>query len=181
MQTPLGTYRILADTTLSGYQPSSSNTTIQFSDGGSDDTPAPSAPGDLISTGQTGTSVSLSWNPSTNNVGVTAYEVYNGDSLAATVTNTSATVTDLTANTTYTFTVRAIDASGNRSEASNAVTVTTDSDSSQPSPATPWAPGISYKIGEEVIYDGETYQCLQEHISMAGWEPLNVPALWLEK
>ncbi|BFH11538.1 S8 family serine peptidase [Paenibacillus melissococcoides] len=181
VQTPLGTYRILADTTLSGYQPSSSNTTIQFSDGGSDDTPAPSAPGDLISTGQTGTSVSLSWNPSTNNVGVTAYEVYNGDSLAATVTNTSATVTDLTANTTYTFTVRAIDASGNRSEASNAVTVTTDSDSSQPSPATPWAPGISYKIGEEVIYDGETYQCLQEHISMAGWEPLNVPALWLEK
>lgn len=146
---------------------------------GGGDTPAPSAPGDLISTGQTGTSVSLSWNPPTDNEGVTAYEVYNGDSLAATVTNTSATVTDLTADTTYTFTVRAVDASGNRSEASNAVTVTTDSDSSQPSPT--WAPGISYKIGEEVTYGEATYQCLQEHISMAGWEPLNVPALWLEK
>ncbi|QDM47414.1 carbohydrate-binding protein [Paenibacillus thiaminolyticus] len=40
---------------------------------------------------------------------------------------------------------------------------------------------MSYKIGDEATYGGATYQCLQEHISMAGWEPLNVPALWLEK
>ncbi|RJG21747.1 S8 family serine peptidase [Paenibacillus thiaminolyticus] len=149
--------------------------------GSGDDTQAPSAPDNLISTDITDTSVSLTWSASTGNAGITAYEVYNGSSLAATVTTTSATVTDLTANTTYTFTVRAIDAAGNQSAASNAVTVTTDSGSSQPSPTTHWDPGMSYKIGDEVTYGGATYQCLQEHISMAGWEPLNVPALWLEK
>ncbi|WP_374016068.1 S8 family serine peptidase [Paenibacillus thiaminolyticus] len=149
--------------------------------GSGDDTQAPSAPDNLISTDITDTSVSLTWSASTGNAGVTAYEVYNGSSLAATVTTTSATVTDLTANTIYTFTVRAIDAAGNQSAASNAVTVTTDSGSSQPSPTTLWDPGMSYKIGDEVTYGGATYQCLQEHISMAGWEPLNVPALWLEK
>ena len=149
--------------------------------GGGDDTQAPSAPDNLISTDITDTSVSLTWSASTGNAVVTAYEVYNGSSLAATVTTTSATVTDLTANTTYTFTVRAIDAAGNQSAASNVVTVTTDSGSSQPSPTTPWDPGMSYKIGDEVTYGGATYQCLQEHISMEGWEPLNVPALWLEK
>lgn len=178
MQTALGTYRILAETTLSGYQPSSANTTIQFSDGGGDTQP-PSAPGNLISTGKTSTSVSLSWSASTDNVGVTAYEVYNGSSLAATVTNTSATITGLTPSTTYTFTVKARDAAGNRSAASNAVTVTTDTD--QPSPTTPWAPGVSYKIGDEVTYGGVTYQCRQAHTSMVGWEPPNVPALWLAK
>lgn len=178
MQTALGTYRILAETTLSGYQPSSANTTIQFSDAGGDTQP-PSTPGNLISTGKTSTSVSLSWSASTDNVGVTAYEVYNGSSLAATVTNTSATITGLTPSTTYTFTVRARDAAGNRSAASNAVTVTTDSDSS-PSPTT-WAPGVSYNIGDEVTYNGVAYQCRQAHTSMVGWEPPNVPALWLAK
>lgn len=181
-QTALGTYQILAETTLAGYQPSTANTSIQFSDGGSGgDTQAPSAPGNLTSTGKTSTSVSLSWSASTDNVGVTAYEVYQGSALAATVTNTSATITGLTPNTTYTFTVQARDAAGNRSAASNAVTVTTDSDSSQPPAGSPWAPGVAYKIGDEVSYNGATYQCLQAHTSMVGWEPANVPALWLKK
>ncbi|MGG4093602.1 S8 family serine peptidase [Paenibacillus lautus] len=146
--------------------------------GGGSDTQAPSAPSKVTTTGKTGTSVSLSWGASTDNVGVTAYEVYQGSSLAVTVTNTSATITGLTPNTTYTFTVKATDAAGNRSAASNAVTVTTDSDSSQPSA---WAPGVSYKIGDEVTYGGAAYQCLQAHTSMVGWEPTNVPALWLKK
>ncbi|MFD3259018.1 S8 family serine peptidase [Paenibacillus lentus] len=181
VQTMLGTYQILAETTLSGYQPSSANTSIQFSDsGGGGDTQAPSVPSNLTSAGKTSTSVSLSWSASTDNVGVTAYEVYQGSSLAATVTNTSATITGLTPNTTYTFTVKARDAAGNRSAASNTVTVTTDSDST-PSPTTPWAPGVSYKIGDEVTYGGATYQCRQAHTSMVGWEPTIVPALWLKK
>ncbi|MFF2886348.1 S8 family serine peptidase [Paenibacillus sp. NPDC057967] len=179
-QTALGTYQLSADTTLSGYQPSTASTTIQFSTGsGGGDTQAPTVPGNLISTGKTSTSVSLSWNASTDNVGVTAYEVYRGSSLAATVTSTSATITGLTASTAYTFTVRAVDAAGNRSAASNAVTVTTDSGSSQPT--TPWAPGVSYRIGDEVTYGGVTYVCRQAHTSMTGWEPSIVPALWLIK
>lgn len=180
-QTALGSYQIKAETTLSGYQPSSATTSIQFSAAGGGDTQAPSAPGNLTTTGKTGTSVSLSWSASTDNVGVTAYEVYQGSTLAATVTNTSATITGLTPNTTYTFTVKASDAAGNRSAASNAITVTTDSDSSQPPVTGAWAPGVAYKIGDQVTYNGAAYQCLQAHTSMAGWEPSNVPALWAKK
>ncbi|WP_245765384.1 cellulase family glycosylhydrolase [Nonomuraea jiangxiensis] len=93
--------------------------------GPSDDTTAPSVPGNLRSTGTTSSSVSLAWNASTDNVGVTGYEVYRGSTLVATVTGTSHTDTGLTASTSYTYTVRARDAAGNRSAASAAVTAQT--------------------------------------------------------
>jgi streptogrisin C len=89
------------------------------------DTQAPTVPASLTSTGTTSSSVSLSWNASTDNVGVTGYDVYNGSALATTVPGTSATVSGLSAATAYTFTVRARDAAGNASGASNAVTATT--------------------------------------------------------
>src|SRR5690606_32040166 len=93
--------------------------------GGGGDTQAPSVPGNLRSTGVTSTSVSLAWNASTDNVGVTGYEVYRGSTLVTTVTGTSHTDTALSANTSYTYTVRARDAAGNRSAASAAVTART--------------------------------------------------------
>lgn len=93
--------------------------------GGGGDTTAPSAPGSLRSTAVTSSSVSLAWNASTDNVGVTGYNVYRGSTLAATVTGTSATVSGLTASTSYSFTVKATDAAGNLSAASNTLTVST--------------------------------------------------------
>ena len=70
-------------------------------------------------TGTTSSSVSLSWSASSDNVGVTAYDVYRGSTLATTVTGsppaTTATVTGLSASTSYTFTVKARDAAGNTS------------------------------------------------------------------
>lgn len=93
--------------------------------GGGSDTQAPSAPGGLTSTGKTSSSVSLSWNAASDNVGVTGYDVYSGSSQVLTVSGTSATVGGLSASTSYTFTVKARDAAGNTSPASNAVTVTT--------------------------------------------------------
>ncbi|NOK33734.1 chitinase [Corallococcus exercitus] len=91
------------------------------------DTQAPTAPGSLRSTGVTASSVSLAFNASSDNVGVTGYEIFvnGGASVAATSTTTSATVTGLAANTSYTFTAKARDAAGNRSSASNSVAVTT--------------------------------------------------------
>jgi chitodextrinase len=41
-----------------------------------------------------------------------------------------------------------------------------------------WAVGVSYTVGEQVTYDGATYQCIQAHTSEAGWDPPAVPALW---
>lgn len=93
---------------------------------GAADTSPPTAPANLTVTGKTSSSVSLSWTASTDDVGVTAYDVYNGTTLATTVTGNTATITGLAPSTTYTFTVRARDAAGNTSPASNQVSATTN-------------------------------------------------------
>lgn len=95
------------------------------SGGGTGDTTPPSAPANLAVTGTTSTSASLSWSPSTDNVGVTGYDVYRGSTLVGSPTGTTFTDTGLTASTQYSYTVKAFDAAGNLSSASNAVTATT--------------------------------------------------------
>ena len=92
---------------------------------GAGDTTAPTVPGGLRSTGTTTNSVSLSWNAATDDVGVTGYQVYRGGQLVATPTSTNYTDTGLTPATAYAYTVRAVDAAGNTSAASAAVTGTT--------------------------------------------------------
>jgi bacillolysin len=89
------------------------------------DTTAPSTPASLAASGTTATSTNLSWTASTDNVGVTGYNVYNGTTLVTSLTGTSGTVSGLTASTAYTFTIKARDAAGNLSASSNAVSVTT--------------------------------------------------------
>lgn len=89
------------------------------------DTTAPTAPTSLTASGTTATATNLSWTASTDNVGVTAYDVYQGATLKATVIATTYAVTGLTASTAYTFSVKAKDAAGNVSAASNTVNVTT--------------------------------------------------------
>ncbi|GAA2600621.1 glycoside hydrolase family 18 chitinase [Actinomadura fulvescens] len=106
--------------------------TCDGSGGPGDDTEAPAAPGGLRSTGKTSSSVSLAWTAATDNVGVTGYDVYQGGTLADTVTGTSATVSGLSPKTAYSFTVKARDAAGNASPASNAVSVTTDEGNTGP-------------------------------------------------
>ncbi|HZG58843.1 fibronectin type III domain-containing protein [Paenibacillus sp.] len=86
----------------------------------------PSAP-TLSSTGVTDSTVSLAWTASTDNVAVAGYDVYNGSTKVneSLIPNTAYTVAGLAAETSYTFTVKAVDAAANESDASNAVTVTT--------------------------------------------------------
>lgn len=93
--------------------------------GGGSDTTAPSTPTNLAASGTTSSSTNLTWTASTDNVAVTGYNIYNGSTLVTTATTNSATVAGLTASTAYTFTVKAKDAAGNLSAASNAVNVTT--------------------------------------------------------
>ena len=88
------------------------------------DTTAPSAPTALAGTA-TSTGATLTWSASTDNVGVTGYDVYRGGSLVGTSTGTTYADTGLTAATAYTYTVKAKDAAGNTSAASTPVTVTT--------------------------------------------------------
>lgn len=89
------------------------------------DTQAPTAATGLSVSGTTSSSISLSWNASTDNVGVTSYNVYMNGSLKTTVNSASATISGLSASTTYSFYVVAKDATGNSSSNSSTVSGTT--------------------------------------------------------
>lgn len=93
----------------------------------SGDTQAPTTPTSLASTSKTATSISLSWNASTDNVAVTGYDVYANSVLKTTVSGVTATITGLTASTAYSIYVKAKDAAGNASASSNTISVTTNS------------------------------------------------------
>lgn len=93
--------------------------------GGTVDTQAPTAPAALAAGTVTAASVPLTWTASSDNVGVTGYEVYRDGVLKGTTTTTSYTDQTATANTTYSYTVKAYDAAGNKSAASTALSVTT--------------------------------------------------------
>lgn len=149
--------------------------------GNTSDTQAPSTPASLRSTEATTSSVSLAWNAANDNVGVTGYDIFRGTTLAGSVSGSTLSyiVTGLTANTPYSFTVKAKDAAGNVSAASNSVSATTASNPTTPNPGTTtWAPNTAYQTGALVTYNGNTYECLQPHTSLSGWEPTNVAALW---
>lgn len=70
--------------------------------------------------------VSLAWTTPTDNVGVVGYNVFNGLTKvnATTILGNSYVVTGLSINTNYDFTVKAIDAAANISNASNVLSVT---------------------------------------------------------
>jgi Zn-dependent metalloprotease len=93
------------------------------------DTQAPSAPSNLTASNLAQTTLTLSWNASTDNVGVTGYDVFQGSTSLGSVTGTSASITGLSPATAYTFKVRAHDAAGNNSAYSNTVNATTLSNS----------------------------------------------------
>ncbi len=87
------------------------------------DTQAPSTPGNLTFTEPASNQIRLAWSASTDNVGVTGYEVFRNGTSITTVTGNVLTYTDTQPSTaTVTYTVRARDAAGNTSGQSNSVT-----------------------------------------------------------
>ncbi|MEU1787364.1 cellulase family glycosylhydrolase [Streptomyces sparsogenes] len=101
-----------------------------YGGGSGGDAQAPTAPGTPTASAVTATSATLTWPAATDNVGVTGYDVVrlsgSTETRVATSTGPRATVTGLTANTSYTFAVYARDAAGNRSARSATVGVTTE-------------------------------------------------------
>lgn len=89
---------------------------------------APSVPTDVALISKTFTNVAFSWTASTDNVGVTGYEILINDNPVGNSTVTSYMATDLEPGTLYNFTVKAYDATGNKSLASTPILqVTTNS------------------------------------------------------
>ncbi|MEM1219859.1 MAG: M12 family metallo-peptidase, partial [Bacteroidota bacterium] len=113
------------NTLASGGAFGSSETTNFCVSGGGGDTTPPSNPTSLSASNTTQTTTDLSWNASTDNVGVTGYNVYLNGSSIGQVASTAANVTGLAPSTTYSFYVTAVDDAGNESGQSNTVNVTT--------------------------------------------------------
>jgi endoglucanase len=93
-------------------------------DNGGDNT-SPSLPTGLASNSVTQTTAIVTWQPATDNVAVTGYDVFNGTTLAGKLAGTALAVSNLFCGTSNSFTVRAFDAAGNYSLSSAPLTVTT--------------------------------------------------------
>ncbi|WP_350292604.1 fibronectin type III domain-containing protein [uncultured Croceitalea sp.] len=114
-----------------------SNLSVSKVGAGGNDAQPPTAP-TLSSAGQTETTANLSWSGATDNVGVTGYMVFKDGTLENTLGNVlSYNVTGLSSNTSYNFTVKALDAAGNESPLSNTVSVTTSSSADTQAPIAP--------------------------------------------
>jgi chitodextrinase len=102
-----------------------------------DSTP-PSMPAGLAASGITSTALSLSWNASSDNVGVAGYDVYRNGTKVAAPTTTSVSQSGLTCGTAYTLGVAARDAAGNVSQrAQRSVSTSACSSSPPPGDSTP--------------------------------------------
>ncbi|NYV74489.1 discoidin domain-containing protein [Streptomyces sp. UH6] len=113
-------YRVRARD-AAGNQSGDSNTVTRLGDGG--DTQAPTAPANLAFTEPEAGRVRLTWTASTDDVGVSGYEIYADNVLRGTVAGNVTVWTDTQPVTnTVTYAVRAKDAAGNRSGESNRVT-----------------------------------------------------------
>lgn len=118
----------LFNVTASGTQPIHATGTSAVYTAISDTTP-PTAPTRLSGSSlksKTGAKIKLSWRASTDNVGVTEYQVFRNNSYYASVGGTTLTYTDnaVTRGRTYTYYAVAKDAAGNTSPQSNIVSVT---------------------------------------------------------
>jgi chitodextrinase len=86
---------------------------------------------------QSPTSLTLSWAASTDDVGVTGYDVYLGGTLVTVTTSTSYAFSGLTCATSYALSVDAYDAAGNKStQASLSASTAACGDTSPPSAPT---------------------------------------------
>lgn len=98
------------------------------------DSAPPTIPSALSVASRTQTSIALDWSPSTDNVGVTGYQVSVNGAATKTVTTPNANITKLKCGVSYRVSVDAFDAAGNQSK-DVTTDVATSSCPSSPSPS----------------------------------------------
>jgi fibronectin type 3 domain-containing protein len=94
---------------------------------------APTVPGGLVAAPVSTSRINLSWDASTDNVGVAGYKIYRNGLLAGIATTRSYSDSGLAPSTTYAYTVAAYDAQGNTSANSAVVNASTRDDTTPPS------------------------------------------------
>ena len=104
----------------------------------SPDTTPPSAPSSVTITGRGATEIDIAWTAARDDVGVARYDVYRDHTKVAEVDGATLSYADgdLLPSTTYSYTVEALDAAGNRSARAPAASGTTRADTSPPSAPT---------------------------------------------
>lgn len=125
-------------------------TNISVAEAAKKDRTAPTSPTNLHTTGITDSTVTLAWESSTDNIGVKSYDVYQNNIVIGNTNSTQFTVKNLSPNTSYTFFIKAKDASGNRSASSNTIQVTTAA------PAMDQPPQVSEIQVSPIASDGQT-------------------------
>lgn len=132
---------------------------------------APTAPLNLHSMGQTSTGISLMWGASTGSAPIVNYLIFRDGQEAKSVSGNQTSVDDtgLMPDTTYQYSVKALDLNGKLSLPSNVLSVKTLSNSGE-DPA--WELNAKYEKGARVSHSGSIWSCIQAHISyVAEWAP----------
>lgn len=117
---------IQSHTSLTGWEPPNVPALWKLSANNPGDTTPPAAPINLRAASIGTAEIALTWNAATDNIGVVSYEVYNASQLEGATNSTSYTVKGLTPDTSYSFSVTALDAAGNRSTPSSSLAVRTN-------------------------------------------------------
>lgn len=145
------------------------------------DTTPPSIPGGLTVMPLSPTSLQLTWQASTDNLAVTGYQVSRDGIAGAPAPAMSLLVADLTPGTTYTFTIVAVDAAGNRSLPSPPVQATTPP--LVPPPVDPLPPQVAvFRTHHDTIPNfaqAWTVRSAKDGAwsDPASWTPPHVPAV----
>jgi chitodextrinase len=112
-------YQVLAKDSATPPNLSALSTALPVTTPAAGDTEDPSVPANLQASNVTGNSATLTWNASTDNVGVVDYIVTRNGVDLAPVTGTTLVDGFLASGVTYTYTVRARDAANNQSDPSS--------------------------------------------------------------
>lgn len=130
----IGALRLQLTDGFAGYQFINTAGSVLDSGGvacqpGTTDSEPPTAPTGLAATAIASNRVELAWAAASDNVGVSAYDIYRNGAFRASVGGVTLAWSDTTVapSTTYTYTVKARDLSGNTSPASNQASATTPS------------------------------------------------------
>ncbi len=113
------------------------------------DTTLPSTPASLQATAISTSQIDLTWNASTDNIGVVGYRIFRDGIQITNTANTTYQNTGLSPSTTYTYTVSAYDAAGNESGQSTGIAATTLSLPVNNSP-------VLSPIGNKSVNEGQT-------------------------
>jgi chitodextrinase len=109
------TYTFAVDAYDAAGNRSAKSSTVSAATASCGDTQPPSAPTGLQKTGSSETTITVSWNAATDNVGVTGYDVYRNGGVISTTGGTTFIYSGLACSTSYTLGISAYDAAGNRS------------------------------------------------------------------